>query len=569
MKWEKLFQKIILERGYEYYCEGLVENLDFDGEILTADVYGTLDYEVEIYFDGEEIQRMLCNCPYASDGTPCKHMAAVLYEWNEEKEDFEEENCNISKNGKDSRIVQVRSKEKESRFGDSIDGIVAGADETVVRRFLTEILRADEKLFLRFKMLTNPSVCDEDMKKYKKRIDGIVHRYLGRERFITYYRASSSIREMEEVLDEDVKMMIDDKCYPEAFELTNYVFLTVGQVDMDDSDGGTGMIAEQCLAIWEEILDEADEQMKRKMYNWFTKHLNGSVIDYMEEYIEQILMNGFVSPEYQQAKLDFTEKKASEADTESDSWTASYQATQWALKHIALLEESGANWKVIEDYCRKNWKYSGIRNYYIIKCIDRKDYDMAITVLQESIRMDAKSPGLVRGYRIKLKDVYRCCGKTIEYRNELWKLVTKDAAGDLELFRELKGLCLEEEWEDVRERLFSELPPYAGIDQLYKEEKLYDRLLDFVQKSRGMSALQKYTAILKEHYPKEVLDKYESELKSLTCHTASRDRYREWVGILRSMRNIRGGQKRVKEIAKHWRMVYSNRPAMMDELNKL
>ncbi|MDO4336849.1 MAG: SWIM zinc finger family protein [Eubacteriales bacterium] len=570
MKWENMFQEVILDRGYGYYCDGVVENLDFDGERLTADVYGTRRYEVEIQFDGDEIQTMSCSCPYAADGTPCKHMAAVLYEWYEDEWDSEEEDevCNISENNKESGNTGTISK-KESKPGDSVEEIVADVDEAVVRRFLTEILQSDEKLFLRFKMLIKPTVCEEDMKKHKKRVDDIARRYLGREHFVTYNRALSFIREMEEVLYKEVRMMLDDKCYREAFQLTNHVFLTVAGVDMDDSDGGTEMFADQCLEIWEEILDEADKQMEKEMYDWFAGHLNGSVIDYMEDYIEQFLMNNFDSPEYFQAKLDFTEKKALEAEKSSDLWSASYEASRWALKHIDLLEQSEADWEVIEDYCRKKWKYSGIRNYYSTQCIDREDYAMAITVLRESIKLDEKSPGLVRDYRKKLKDIYRICGKEKEYQKELWKLVTEDDAGNLELFRELKALYSDEEWKDVREKIFSKLPLYAGIDKFYEEEKLYDRLLAFVQKSRGMSVLRQYTGILKEYYPKEILDKYECELENLTYRTANRDRYREWVGILRSMRNIPGGQERVEKIARHWRAVYNNRPAMMDELDKL
>ena len=32
-------------------------------------------------------------------------------------------------------------------------------------------------------------------------------------------------------------------CWRQAFELTNYVFKTVGNVDIDDSDGGTSQVA--------------------------------------------------------------------------------------------------------------------------------------------------------------------------------------------------------------------------------------------------------------------------------------------------------------------------------------
>ena len=54
MNWKKLFAKHILKRGYDYYCENAVENLDAAEDSIRADVVGTEDYEVEISLrDGE------------------------------------------------------------------------------------------------------------------------------------------------------------------------------------------------------------------------------------------------------------------------------------------------------------------------------------------------------------------------------------------------------------------------------------------------------------------------------------------------------------------------------------
>ena len=52
-------------------------------------------------------------------------------------------------------------------------------------------------------------------------------------------------------------------------------------------------------------------------------------------------------------------------------------------------------------------------------------------------------------------------------------------------------------------------------------------------------------------------------------HTANRSRYQEWVGILRRMKKIEGGEKKVKEIVEFWEREYRGRTAMMEELKKL
>ena len=95
MNWKKLFAIHILERGYDYYCDDAVENMEISDNIIRADVIGSEDYEVEISLSNGEVTDMYCSCPYALDGRNCKHMAAVLYEWseNEEEEKKEEENA--------------------------------------------------------------------------------------------------------------------------------------------------------------------------------------------------------------------------------------------------------------------------------------------------------------------------------------------------------------------------------------------------------------------------------------------------------------------------------------------
>ena len=81
MEWETYFQKRILDRGYDYYFDDRVEDLRINSNRIKAVVNGTDFYHVEIKLNGNKIIGMSCDCPYAEDGHNCKHMAAVLYEW--------------------------------------------------------------------------------------------------------------------------------------------------------------------------------------------------------------------------------------------------------------------------------------------------------------------------------------------------------------------------------------------------------------------------------------------------------------------------------------------------------
>jgi uncharacterized Zn finger protein len=73
MKW---IPKYIIDRGYEYYEEGHVEDVEIHDKKVFAFVTGNAgNYEVII--DLEDFTESSCECPYENF---CKHMAAVVYD---------------------------------------------------------------------------------------------------------------------------------------------------------------------------------------------------------------------------------------------------------------------------------------------------------------------------------------------------------------------------------------------------------------------------------------------------------------------------------------------------------
>jgi len=564
MKWKKLFATHILERGYDYYLENAVENIDISEEIIRADVIGSEDYEVEISVNNGEVTDMYCSCPYALEGRNCKHMAAVLYEWSEdagEEESVKEVNTDLFQpaytiNAYKKKVVAVEE-------------LVNSATEDEVRSFLVAVLSEDEKLLLRFHNTINKQVTKEDIDNYIRQVDIIVDRYLGRNHFISYYQADGFISELEEMIDEDVRRMIDNANYLSAFEVMNYIFVLIGDVDMDDSDGGTGILADRIYQMWLELLVKVSAEEKKKMFNWFTSHLDGSVIDYLEEYIEQILMGEFEEKEYEQPKLDFIEDMIARSACKDSDWSRDYAVGKWAVRYLELLKKKKVSKEQIKDICKEYWNNSTVRRYYIDICIKNKEYDHVLQVLDECILLDKQYRGLVSEYSEKKKEIYLLQGNKSAYIEQLWQLVLEHEAGDLDLYRELKKQYTEDEWIIKREEIFKNLPAYAHVERLYKEEKLYDRLLAYVLNSPGIYALQEYEKVLKKEYPEQILGKYKDEVNKMAMHTSDRKHYAHLVSLLRKMQHMKGGVKLVEEIVTEWKAKYKNRPAMMDELRKL
>lgn len=576
MNWQKLFASHILERGYDYYCDGAVENIEIGRDDIRADVVGTEDYEVEISLNDGKVTDMYCSCPYAAGGNNCKHMAAVLYEWTadimdeDEPEDTDNEDMDNDADAESTDLfepaVTVCDYKKKSA---AVEKLVTSAERDIVQAFLVSVLAEDKKLLLRFRNMVNKCATKEDVEDYFEQIDEIADRYLGRDHFINYYQAYDFMLELEEIIDKDVRRMIDNGSHISAFHVMNHIFVLLGNVDMDDSGGETSMLAEQIYQLWLELLTKVNAQDKRKMFIWFTTHMDGSVIDYLEEYIEQIIMEEFKEPEYEQDKLSFMEEMIEKAEKKDSGWSRDYAVGKWTVTYLKTLEEKNAPEDQLEEICKKYWNNSGVRRYYIDRYFEKKEYDRVLQVLDESIELDKAYRGQVLEYIQKKKEIYRLQGNKSAYIEQLWKLVLEQSAGDLDIYKELKAQYSEKEWLIKREELFKKLPPNAHIDRLYKEEKLYDRLLAYVLKSSGLYAVQSYENVLKKEYPKQILSKYQGEVNKMASCTGNRKHYADLVALLRRMKRIKGGSEIVETIVEEWKIKYRNRPAMMDELSKL
>ena len=576
MNWQKLFASHILERGYDYYCDGAVENIEIGHDDIRADVVGTEDYEVEISLNDGKVTDMYCSCPYAAGGNNCKHMAAVLYEWTadimdeDEPEDTDNEDEDDDEDAESMDLfepaVTVCDYKKKSA---AVEKLVTSAERDIVQAFLVSVLAEDKKLLLRFRNMVNKCATKEDVEDYFEQIDEIADRYLGRDHFINYYQAYDFMLELEEIIDKDVRRMIDNGSHISAFHVMNHIFVLLGNVDMDDSGGETSMLAEQIYQLWLELLTKVNAQDKRKMFIWFTTHMDGSVIDYLEEYIEQIIMEEFKEPEYEQDKLSFMEEMIEKAEKKDSGWSRDYAVGKWTVTYLKTLEEKNAPEDQLEEICKKYWNNSGVRRYYIDRYFEKKEYDRVLQVLDESIELDKAYRGQVLEYIQKKKEIYRLQGNKSAYIEQLWKLVLEQSAGDLDIYKELKAQYSEKEWLIKREELFKKLPPNAHIDRLYKEEKLYDRLLAYVLKSSGLYAVQSYENVLKKEYPKQILSKYQGEVNKMASCTGNRKHYADLVALLRRMKRIKGGSEIVETIVEEWKIKYRNRPAMMDELSKL
>ena len=556
--WTSLFQRHILERGFAYFCEDAVKNLKISEETVSATVEGTDDYEVEIDLNHEMVDAMSCTCPYAEDGKNCKHMAAVLYAWEESNKGGEPAKCSTLRTEK-SR--QEKSKEK------SVSEFVETADVTVVKKFLVSLLEENDALFIRFKTAVTKKLTKTDMKRLKMHVDEVVARHMDRTGFINYYSAGDYGHDIISVIEDDARRLIECGDYLNAFELLNYIFDLAINVQIDDSGGESTMIMDEISDCWEELLDKAGVQEKRDMFRWFTTRLEYFDNDWADDYLENIIMNNFKEVEFRQLKVDMVKAKIAKAEKEYDGLGRNYELGRWLVWYLDLIHPASLEDQEFQKVCKKYWKVTDVRQFCITFCMKEKNYDRALAVLDESIELDTGWHGLVSDYQKKKKEIFLLQGNREAYIAQLWDMILKVEPGSLELFRELKQQYKPKEWMEKRERVFQNLSSNFSLARLYAEEKMLDRLLVCVMKS-DIYTVFNYTKLLEEKYPEELLQKCKTEVEKIAARTGTRSHYREIADILLTMQRIKGGKEVVKLLIADWHEVYKRRPAMWDEFSR-
>jgi hypothetical protein len=302
------------------------------------------------------------------------------------------------------------------------------------------------------------------------------------------------------------------------------------------------------------------------MFQWFMQALDGRVVDFLEEYIEQILFENFNEPIFLEAKLELVERKLE--TLKMSEWDfMDYYLEKWLLRKLVILKQISEKPEVIQKFIQENLIYPAIRKKYVADLIEKEQYIETIDVLKDGKKINSDSPDLVSDYSKELKELYQLTGNTESYLQELWLLVLDYEYGELEYYRELKAMYSQEDWLTEREKVFAK--DESGIEKLYKEEQLYDRLLESVSATGQLYKLNQYEAVLKEHYPKELLNQYAKLVKQEVKMTGKRNHYQELVSILRKMKTYPSGFLLVADITAEWQVIYKNRPAMMDELKKL
>lgn len=548
--WKRLFNPRIFNRGQSYYLAGAVKNVQKTEDGFYAVVAGSEDYEVKIEVEDGNISDMWCSCPYAEDGDYCKHMAAVLFEC--------EEMTDVNDKFDKTRPDQSAASKQE------LAEVIGRIGESELRSMIMQL--SEENDILRNRIMTKytTSVSDTQMRQLKKQIAGIITRHSDQNGYVNWYNASDFVDAMSAFLSEYVQGIIDKGCSMQAFELTNEVFVLIGNLDIDDSDGGLTDLADLCYGLWEQILEQCNHSEQLEMFEWFKKHYaDGICIDFLmnafhdREILEQILriVDGFI------AILTAEEESGS-------SWNDHYELEHYILNRVRIMTDLGYPKAETKEYTEQYRRLPAVRMLEVEEYLKNGRRNEAIAVLKESKEWDQKYPGLVAEYSARLIELYRKEKQEKEYKDELIFQVFSYRQDHLDYIKLLKSVCDSSEWEAYREKLLSDRNGYYIKYPLLEAEGMFERMLKEIIAEDRIFQLNEYEKVLKQRFPDQVRDVYADYIKRQAEAVCERKQYRDLISYLKKIKTYPDGKEIAADIAAEWYRRYRRRPAMMDELTK-
>lgn len=569
MNWKPLFEPSVLQQGQACCSRLAVQDMHITDTGITASVADTETYKVAINISHGSIESMSCTCPSAGRRN-CRHMAAVLFASQDSLPETEASPTEDASNWKDDVLPDFPEMTRKPSRENSLAELVHNADELTVRAFLYSVLKEDPALQKRFRLLTQNVLTAGLLKNWKTEIDRIFDD-AAEDGHIPSARAMDFTGALYSFLS-SLDTRISASTALGIFKTIDYTLSKLQATDMDDSDGGLWCLFDFCYQIIGKLLPYCQEADRLSIFDWAASQLDctpqdGKWHELAQSCAMQLILQQFSSAKYMDKKLALTDKEVKKAAQQPD-----YEQVILPNKirtHILLMEQKGCSAAEQASYIRQYQHYGAVCLLLSEFYQQHQDDGSAISVL-EAAYTDSSTPSYIaRQCCEALKELYKKTGCRERYIQMLWDLALNIHVDNIELYKELKHQYTPEEWQQKREKILSSwgTNPYAG--QLYAEEKLYGRLLQYVQHHRRLAEVQQYEDVLKTYYPAELLQLYTEILSDMAVQGADRKRYAYMVRLLRKMQHLPGGPQRVQAIAGQWRQQYKRRRAMMEELDKL
>ncbi|NIU00528.1 MAG: hypothetical protein GWN01_06190, partial [Nitrosopumilaceae archaeon] len=148
---------------------------------------------------------------------------------------------------------------------------------------------------------------------------------------------------------------------------------------------------------------------------------------------------------------------------------------------------------------------------------------------------------------------------------------------EMTYYKILKNTYPPDEWGKIRDRIIEKIRGGKKLIETYKVEAICNIHVEENQKEKLLKLLKlnethlhlidRFAFHLKNDYPEEILQLYRTAVNKFVERTG-RSIYNQAVEYLKKMEKVKGGKAIVNKMVKNFKIVYNNRPAMMEILRE-
>lgn len=541
--WKNMFPPHIWLRGVDYYRDGRVLDLHYRNSEVTAQVEGSEIYMVSVTLnkDRNRITDYFCDCPYGEDGTPCKHLAAVL--------------CAVQD--------VPKSPIPEEKNGHTVEAMVELLSESQMRNLLIRFAEGNPYIREMIQLAASNELPQSQKDQWEADLGELTDSMSDRHGFIDYEDASEYCDALEEYMNDQLPDLLFAGKTMDAFQLTWLTFQTGVEQDMDDSDGGLSVLASFCMDAWSQILKQADLEEQREILHWFTAHYASLDLGrmFLDEYLYDAPWKDEIGPEL----LSFLDRQIQECLKKENS---QYRLEDLIVYRVKWMERLGKSEEEQEQYFAQYHYLPRIREIKISQAEQSGDWVTALALLEESREIDKDKPGLVAKYSTQMIEIYEKTNKRELLLKELRDYLYEFRQDDLVYVLKLKATLTPEKWAAERGRLLNNTTMRSQIYPLLEQEQMYEELMQTIEKNADIYALERYERFLKKLYGQRCLNVYVTHLQDAMGRAYNRKAYWSVIQTLKKVRKYPDGKEAAKGLADCWRAKYPRRTSMLDELNK-
>lgn len=561
-QFENLVDPVILERGREYRANGRILSIDESrAGVFTAEVEGSELYEVTVQVDSRgSISYTSCNCPYDLDSV-CKHTAAVLLELKDELPGTQDRKSPAGK--KTSHRKEELPNQLAKLSKDELIQLLVGLSN--------EIREVEQTLALKFM----ETVGKNELEYYKKIIRAAIKEASDRHGFVSYQRVDDVGAHVYKIMTH-VEEAAANEQYLDAAQICFCIMQEMVSLlqRCDDSGGTIGGIIRECLSLINHLADKLSDASVKDQSSFFKMLLKESQHKNLEGWDgwRLSLLESAIPVMGDPVQREEWGRLIDSLESIHESAHSTYFLEEAAQLRYQVIEKFEGEGSALA-FLQSNLHMPAFRRMAIDQAIENREFDRALTLAEQGEQQDTakRLRGLVKEWKKYRFEIYGLTGKTklqIELAEEFV------LSGEYAYYKRLKELTRENEWElalpALLDRFEANLRKDWNTASVYAkvliEENQMQRLMNYVRGNKR-EVLNYYPYLVGEYAEEVYLFIYQIIIEE-TARSSNRNEYRKVCALIRQLIKA-GGINQAQQAVTQIRSAYPNRPALIDELQKV